>query len=107
MRLRLITGLAVALLFLGSATAYAAWSDSAAIGSSARIAAGTFGITATWASPPPDFGSLYPGQSKTAIVKVTHAGDGRWQYQVSAVSTGVTGLTVTYRAVTLPATCDT
>ncbi|WP_421743491.1 hypothetical protein [Cellulomonas sp.] len=106
MRFRLTVGLAVALLFVGSATAYAAWSDSAAVASQTRLTAGSFGVAATWTATPPDFATLYPGQYKSAIVRVTHSGDGRWQYQVGAATTGVAGLTVSYRSVTGTTTCS-
>lgn len=105
--MRLIIVVAVALLFTGTATAYAAWARSASLQTGAVIKTGTIGLTATWAAGPPSF-TGWPGEIKSVVVHVAHSGQGRWQYSVLPATGGAItdGAVVTYESTSgSPATC--
>ncbi|WP_315097795.1 hypothetical protein [uncultured Cellulomonas sp.] len=89
MRARLIVVVAVVLLFLGSTTAYAAWSRGAVVGAGAAVRSGSFAVTATWPTPL-NLAAVQPGAKKTGVLEVTRTGHGRWVYSIG-VPTGVGG----------------
>ncbi|WP_456787550.1 hypothetical protein [Cellulomonas sp. P5_C5] len=99
MRARLAAVVVVALLLSGSATAYAAWSRSAAVAATTGLQSGSYAIAVGWVTPVPTT-AMWPGESRTGVARVTHSGSGRWQYLLAtATGTGtLPGLTVTYAA---------
>ncbi|WP_028051236.1 hypothetical protein [Cellulomonas sp. URHD0024] len=93
------------LLFTGSTTAYAAWARNVNLGSGATITTGSMGLTAGWVGTPSFTG--WPTETKTAVMRLTQSGQGRWQYDVGpATGPAVTaGAVVTYWVVS-GATCS-
>ncbi|KQY47172.1 hypothetical protein [Cellulomonas sp. Root137] len=81
MRLRLLAIVVVALLLSGSATAYAAWSRGAAVGSGPALQSGTFAVTTTWAVPL-NLTAAAPGSVRTGVLSVARTGNGRWVYSL-------------------------
>ncbi|MEZ0448100.1 hypothetical protein [Cellulomonas sp. ICMP 17802] len=107
MRVRLTVAVAAALLLVGSSAAYGAWSRTITLGSAATLRAGTMGLSATWTTAP-TLSGLLPGTTRSGIAKLTHSGNGRWQYMLPSVTGAETmpGLAITYTSTTgAPGTC--
>ncbi|KQR17038.1 hypothetical protein [Cellulomonas sp. Leaf334] len=97
MRTRLVAVVVVALLLSGSATAYAAWSRSAAMAATPNVRSGNFAVAVSWVTPVPTT-AMWPGETRTGVARVAHTGHGRWQYLVASATgtASLSGLTVTY-----------
>lgn len=82
-----VAAVAVVLLLVGSATAYGSWARSRPLDSGATIRSGTIGLTAAWTSPLSTV-AMWPGQSRVGTFRLTHSGNGRWNYAVAATKSG-------------------
>ena len=97
MRARLIAVVAVGLLFVGSSTAYGAWSRGAAVAAGSPVATGSFDVSPTWLPTQTlSLTDMYPGQKRTGVLQLARVGNGRWVYTVGTAT--VAGGTVTVYA---------
>ncbi|WP_019136259.1 hypothetical protein [Cellulomonas massiliensis] len=103
---RLVAVAVVAFLLSGIATtAYAAWSASRPVASAATIRSGTFGLDAAWVGAP-SYTGMWPQDPRTGVARLTHTGDGRWQYQLAVTGGSLAGLGVTLLESTGPDVAD-
>ncbi|WP_029290177.1 hypothetical protein [Cellulomonas sp. HZM] len=103
-RLWIALATAVVLTLAGGTAAFAAWSRTASTAATS-LTAGDISLSATWATAP-TLTALTPGATRQGVAKLTHSGNGRWQYQLPS-STGastMSGLTVAYTTATGTAT---
>lgn len=103
-----VAAVAVALLLVGSATAYGSWARSRPLDSNATISSGTIGLTAAWTSPLSTT-QMWPGQSRVGTVRLTHSGNGRWNYAVAVAASGALAPDTTFALTTStgPGVCGT
>ena len=87
MRARLITVVAAGLLLVGSSAAYGAWSRAAVVGAGSPVVSGSFGVDATWLPAQTlNLTALYPGDTRTGVLRLSRVGNGRWVYTVGAAT---------------------
>ena len=101
-----VAAVVVALLVVGSATAYGSWARSRPLDSSATLRAGTIGLAAAWTNPL-STAAMWPGESRTGTFRLTHSGNGRWDYAVAVATSGAlaSDVGVVLTAGTGPTTC--
>ena len=103
-----VAAVAVVLLLVGSATAYGSWARSRPLDSDATLTAGTIGLASAWTSPLSTT-AMWPGQSRVGTFRLTHSGNGRWNYAVAVTTSGTLApdTTVALTTSTGPGVCGT